>query len=90
MQLLKLFLSRQEMGRPYAAPPGVPSERIAILRKGFDDTMKDEKFIADMVKGKLEVSPMTGKEVADMLSEIYAMPKQVADQAREIVEKGAR
>ena len=90
MQLLKLFLSRQEMGRPYVAPPGVPSERIAILRKGFDDTMKDEKFVADMVKSKLEVSPMSGKEVADMLSDIYAMPKQVADQAREIVVKGAR
>jgi tripartite-type tricarboxylate transporter receptor subunit TctC len=90
MQLLKLFLSRQEMGRPFAAPPGVPSERIAILRKGFDDTMKDQTFIAEMVKNKLEVSPMTGQEVAAMLAEIYTMPTAVADQARDIVEKGAR
>ncbi len=90
MQLLKLFLSRQEMGRPFVAPPGVTSERIAMLRKAFDDTMKDKAFVAEMEKNKLEVSPMTGKEVADMLNEIYAMPKDVADKAREIVEKGAR
>ncbi len=90
MQLLKLFLSRQEMGRPYVAPPGVPSDRIAILTKAFDETMKDEKFVAEMVKNKLEVSPMSGKEVAAMLNEIYAMPKDVTDKAREIVEKGAR
>jgi tripartite-type tricarboxylate transporter receptor subunit TctC len=89
-QLLKLFLSRQEMGRPYVAPPGVPSDRIAILTKAFDDTMKDKAFIAEMEKNKLEVSPMTGKEVASMLNEIYAMPKEVADLARDIVEKGAR
>ncbi|HEY4135161.1 MAG TPA: tripartite tricarboxylate transporter substrate-binding protein [Alphaproteobacteria bacterium] len=90
MQLLKLFLSRQEMGRPYAAPPGLPGDRLATLRKGFDDTMKDKDFIAEMEKNKLEVSPMTGQEVADMLAEIYAMPVAVADQARDIVEKGAR
>jgi tripartite-type tricarboxylate transporter receptor subunit TctC len=89
-QLLKLFLSRQEMGRPYMAPPGVPAERLAILRKGFDETMKDKDFIAEMVKNKLEVSPMTGQEIGDMLSEIYAMPIEVADKARDIVEKGAR
>ena len=89
-QLLKLFLSRQEMGRPYVAPPGVPSDRVAILTKAFDETMKDAKFVAEMEKNKLEVSPMSGKEVAAMLNEIYAMPKEVADKAREIVEKGAR
>src|SRR6185437_13032002 len=39
---LKLIFGRQSIARPYAAPPGVPADRIAALRKAFDDTMKDK------------------------------------------------
>ena len=34
-QILTLILLRQEPGRPVAAPPGVPADRLAALRAGF-------------------------------------------------------
>ena len=37
----------QDMGRPVVAPPGIPSDRLAILRHAFDDTVKDPEFLAD-------------------------------------------
>ena len=43
-QVLELILIRQEPGRPVAAPPGVPADRLAVLRRAFDDTMKDPGF----------------------------------------------
>jgi tripartite-type tricarboxylate transporter receptor subunit TctC len=45
-QMLKLVLSRQDMGRPFMAPPGIPDERKAALRQAFDDTMRDPEFLA--------------------------------------------
>jgi len=45
--VLKLFFARVAMGRPIVAPPGVDPERVAALRKGFDDMMKDEAFLAE-------------------------------------------
>jgi hypothetical protein len=40
-QVLELILRRQEMGRPLAAPPGTPAERVAALRAAFYATMRD-------------------------------------------------
>ena len=49
-QILTLILLRQEPGRPVAAPPGVPADRLAALRAAFDATMKDAEFIAEAAK----------------------------------------
>src|SRR4029079_14225193 len=46
-QMLKLVLSRQDMGRPFMAPPGVPDDRKAALRKAFDETMRDPEFLEE-------------------------------------------
>ena len=56
-----LILLRQETGRPVAAPPGVPEDRLAALRRAFDATMKDPAFIAEAEKLQLEIEPMTGR-----------------------------
>src|SRR5215475_12794910 len=46
-QIFRLVFARQPMGRPFLAPPGVPAERTASLRKAFMDTMKDPAFLAE-------------------------------------------
>ena len=50
-QILKLIFARQVMGRPFLAPPGVPTDRADALRKAFMDTMKDKEFLADADEG---------------------------------------
>ena len=49
-QILKLVLSRQVMGRPFTAPPGIPDDRKQMLRNAFDETMKDPEFLAEAKK----------------------------------------
>ena len=51
-QILKIVLGRQVLGRPYAAPPGVPADRVAALRKAFMDTMVDPEFRAEVERAK--------------------------------------
>ncbi|HXS39901.1 MAG TPA: tripartite tricarboxylate transporter substrate-binding protein [Stellaceae bacterium] len=85
---LRLIFGRQSVARPYAAPPGVPAERIAALRKAFDDTMKDPAFLAEADKTKLEVEPVSGEEVQALVTEIYKSSPKVVKIAADAVKGG--
>jgi hypothetical protein len=87
-QLVDVMLAPLEMGRPYFAPPGVPADRVAALQRAFDATTKDEEFLADVKKQKMELSPLTGDEVAALVKRIYATPKPVVDIAKQIASGG--
>jgi tripartite-type tricarboxylate transporter receptor subunit TctC len=76
-QALRLFLARAAVGRPFVAPPGLPEDRVAALRKAFDDTMQDPALIAEAEKMKLNLGPMSGQEIAKVIDEAYATPKDV-------------
>jgi hypothetical protein len=85
-QVLTLILIRQEPGRPVAAPPGVPADRLAALRRAFDLTMKDADFVAEAAKLQLEIEPLTAAEIQKLLATAYATPKPVVQQAAELLE----
>jgi tripartite-type tricarboxylate transporter receptor subunit TctC len=86
-QILKLFLTAQEMARPFAAPPGIPADRKAALVAAFDATMQDPDYLADAKKLEIDVNPVSGKTIADLLTEVYATPKEVLKKAGEAVTK---
>jgi hypothetical protein len=85
-QVLTLILIRQEPGRPVAAPPGVPAERLAALRRAFDLTMKDAEFVAEAEKLQLEIEPLNATEIEHLLATAYATPKAIVQQAAELLE----
>jgi tripartite-type tricarboxylate transporter receptor subunit TctC len=74
---LKLIVSRQSIARPFAAPPGIPADRAAALRAAFDATMKDPEFLAEAKRLALEVRPVSGAEVEQLIKDIYASPPDV-------------
>jgi tripartite-type tricarboxylate transporter receptor subunit TctC len=84
-QMLKLILSRQEMARPYAAPPGLPPERAAALRKAFDDAWTDPELIAEMKARGQEINPVSGAAIDRLLAELYATPKDVVEDTRKAI-----
>jgi tripartite-type tricarboxylate transporter receptor subunit TctC len=84
-QMLKLVTSRQVMGRPFAAPPGVPEDRKQALRKAFDETLKDAAFLEEANKLKLEVNPVSGAEIDKLIAELYLTPKDIVDDARKAI-----
>lgn len=90
MQILKLFMSRQEMAWPFAAPPNLAPERAQMLRTAFDATMKDPAFVAEMKKNQRIVEPMSGQAVESLLKEVYATSPDIIAKGRKIVAEGAR
>jgi tripartite-type tricarboxylate transporter receptor subunit TctC len=85
--IFRLIFARQVMGRPYLAPPGVPSDRAEALRTAFDATMKDPDFLADAAKVQLEVTPVTGAEVEKLVRELHETPKEIAAKAAGLIRR---
>jgi tripartite-type tricarboxylate transporter receptor subunit TctC len=75
--VFQLVFARQTMGRPFVAPPGVPADRVAILRKAFMAAMKDKELLAEAEKAKLEITPVSGETVQKIVEEAYKMPPEV-------------
>jgi tripartite-type tricarboxylate transporter receptor subunit TctC len=84
-QIFKLIFARQVMGRPYLAPPGVPTDRAEALRKAFMDTMKDPEFLADAERSQLEITPVSGADVERLVKETQQTPKALTDKAAELI-----
>ena len=84
-QALELMLSPSLFARPFAAPPGVPAERLAALRKAFEDTVKDPAFVADAEKQKLEVEYVSPDKIRSILIKLYAFPPAVVARVKAAV-----
>jgi tripartite-type tricarboxylate transporter receptor subunit TctC len=84
-QIFKLVFARQPMGRPFLAPPGIPAERVALLRKAFMDTVKSGEFLAEAGKMQLEINPVSGDAVQKIVQEVYRTPKAVAAAVAQMV-----
>src|SRR6202162_6693552 len=75
--VLKLIFSRQTLARPFAAPPGVPEERLRALRMAFDATMKDQDFLAEARQLDLEVRPVSGLEIDALVANLSKSPIEI-------------
>jgi tripartite-type tricarboxylate transporter receptor subunit TctC len=84
-QILKLIFARQVMGRPFLAPPGIPKERVEALRQAFMDTMKDKDFLAEADKAQLEITPVNGPDVEQLVREVYQTPPAIAAKAAQVL-----
>jgi tripartite-type tricarboxylate transporter receptor subunit TctC len=77
-QMLDVLGVREEITRPYLAPPGIPPERLALLRRAFDATVHDPAYLADMARQQLEVAgPSSGEELAAVVERIARTPPAV-------------
>jgi tripartite-type tricarboxylate transporter receptor subunit TctC len=84
-QMFEIVFTDQVMGRPFVAPPGVPANRVAALRAGFDATMKDDAFLTEAKAQKMEIDPVSGIEITALLERVHAAPEAVIARIRELV-----
>jgi len=82
---LELLLAPDAFAWPFVAPPGVPADRIALLRHAFDETMKDPNFVSDAKHLYLEPNPMSGAAMQDRIEHILGFDASVISRAKELV-----
>lgn len=85
-QVLEFLFARNVLGRPFLAPPGVPADRVAALRKAFDAMVKDKDVIAEFAKQKQELTPVSGMEIQNLLDRLYKTPKEIIAKADKAME----
>jgi tripartite-type tricarboxylate transporter receptor subunit TctC len=87
-EILELLMLADGLGRPFIVSRQVPADRLATLRKAFDATMKDQRFLAETEKQSLPVvGPIIGQEAEKMVATIYGSSPALIARAQAIVNK---
>jgi hypothetical protein len=78
-KLMQLYFTQKMAARPVVAPPGLPPERLALLRSAFMALAKDADFIAEADRSGLEVGPISGEDVGRIVGMITSAPPDVIE-----------
>ena len=84
-RLATVLLGADDMGRPMFGPPGMPADRLKILRDAFAKTMADEQFRAEVKKRNYEFDPVVGEELEKLAKEVTSQPPDVIDRLKNVL-----
>jgi tripartite-type tricarboxylate transporter receptor subunit TctC len=83
--VLKLLSASTTIGRPIFTTPGVPEDRVKLLRTSFDRMVKDPAFLEQAKKENLDIQPVSGEELQRIVADIVATPPKIAARLQEII-----
>jgi tripartite-type tricarboxylate transporter receptor subunit TctC len=82
-RVIQLVFSQGVFGRPYVLPPGVPADRVSVLRKAFIAALDDKALRAEAAKMQFDVDAMPGEELQKLVTDLYATPPHLIERARQ-------
>jgi len=88
--IYRAWETQMDFQRPLSVAPGTPKERIAILRKGLSDTLKDPALLEEAKKSKLVVTPVSGEKTEKLVDEILSMSPEAKDSLSFLVRKAGK
>jgi tripartite-type tricarboxylate transporter receptor subunit TctC len=86
-RLAKVILAAGDFGRPIVAPPGVPADRLKLLREAFDKAINDPALLAEAEKRRLEIDPTKWNEMESMAKDLASTPADVVDRMTKLLGK---
>jgi tripartite-type tricarboxylate transporter receptor subunit TctC len=81
-RLTRTILVAATLGRPIAATPGIPADRLNLLRQAYQKTLKDPELIAETKRQRWDIDPLTGEEMEKLAKEVMAQPKEVIERMK--------
>jgi tripartite-type tricarboxylate transporter receptor subunit TctC len=84
--VIQLLMLGPDLGRPFAAPPGTPPERVDALRQAFAATMRDPDLLAEVAAARMELDPVDGTEMQKRIVHVLSTPKAIAERARDYLQ----
>ena len=88
--ILEVLLAYQDMDRPMLAPPGVPPERLELLRAAFHGGITDPAFLAEAQRLGLEIEEVSGKRLEEIVASAYGQPPEILQAARDAMTMGGQ
>ena len=84
-RLATVILAANVFGRPILTPPGVPAERVRMVREAWNRTVKDPELLAEAKKRGWPVEPVTGEELESLAKEVMAQPPEVVQRLKKLL-----
>ena len=84
-RLATLMLASGQLGRPMMATPGVPADRVKILRDAFNATMKDSEFLTDIDKRQFDLDPVPGEELEKIVKDVMSQPPDIIERMKKLL-----
>jgi tripartite-type tricarboxylate transporter receptor subunit TctC len=84
-QLMRFVFSSIEFGRPYVFPPGVPKERVDIMRKAIADAAHDPELLAEAEKMKLDMAYHPPEDLERLIAQLYQTSPEMVDTIKKLV-----
>jgi tripartite-type tricarboxylate transporter receptor subunit TctC len=84
--LANVLLSPGVLGRPLVASPGIPAERVHMLRSAYTKTLNDPAVGADLKKRGWQASPVAGDELESVAKDVVAQPPEVIERMKQLLE----
>lgn len=86
-RLAKVILAAGDFGRPIVAPPGVPADRLKILRDAYDKAINDPALLAEAEKRRLEIDPTRWDEMESLAKDLTNTPSDVVERMSKLLGK---
>lgn len=83
-QILRAVSSASEIGKFVLTTPETPAERVQALRRAFDAMVQDPEFIADAAKLRVELGPLPGTELQQIVADVANMPADIVAKVKAI------
>lgn len=85
-RLVRVLLSPDDLGRPFFGPPGIPADRVKILREAFAKIINDPDVVAEAQKKGLDPNLVSGGEIEGLVKELIAMPPEVVQRMKKLLD----
>jgi len=87
-KVMELNFTQKTAARPVVAPPGVPADRVAALRAAFAALARDQDFLADAERSKLEIAPLPAEALDKVIALIVNTPPDIAEHYAKVLGTG--
>jgi tripartite-type tricarboxylate transporter receptor subunit TctC len=77
--------SDSDIVRTYTLPPGTPKDRVQLLRKAFESTLKDSEFLADAKKSRLNVDPVSPEAIEKDIANLFKLDPSLISKFKDIL-----
>jgi hypothetical protein len=84
-RLASVMLASGALGRPMMATPGIPPERVKILREAFNKTMEDKEFLEELDKRKFDLDPVHGEDLEKIVKDVMSQPPDVIGRMKKLL-----
>jgi len=84
-RLATLMLASGQLGRPMMGSPGIPADRVKMLRDAFNETMKDKEFLADIDKRQFDLDPVPGDELEKIVKDVMSQPPEIIGRMKKLL-----